>query len=140
MEQRLEIARHVAWSKYQDNLPVKDARREAALMDSLVKQGRAAGVPEARVRIFFGAQIEASCEVQAHLIHKWKRGATLPTYPPVDLKKDIRPKLDAISAEMLVLLRKVGPNQPGLPMYAWQVLRKNGFSWRVAGLASYPLH
>lgn len=140
VEQRLEIARRVAWIKYQDSLPVKDAKREAALMDSLVKQGRVVGLPEARVRSFFGAQIEASCEVQAHLIYRWKRGATLPTYPPQDLKKEIRPQLDAISAEMLVKLRKVGTDNPGLQTYAWKLLRKNGFSWRVAGLASYPLH
>jgi hypothetical protein len=109
-------------------------------MDSLVKQGHAIGVPETQVRTFFGAQIEASCEVQAHLIHKWKRGATLPTYPPENLKKDIRPKLDAISAEMLALLRQIGPTNPGLQAYSWRVLRQNGFSWRIAGLASYPLH
>ncbi|CAN5587879.1 hypothetical protein BH09VER1_BH09VER1_40640 [soil metagenome] len=140
VEQRLEIAQRVGWIKYGSNLPVKDAKREAVLMDSLVKQGRIVGVPEARVRSFFGAQIEASCEVQAHLIFKWKRGATLPTYPPEDLKRDIRPRLDAISAEMLLLLQKVGPDNPGLQTYTWSLLRKNGFSWRVAGLASYPLN
>lgn len=139
MAQRLDIARQVAWIKYQSHLPVKDPKREAALLDSLTKQGQAVGLPATEVRSFFAAQIDASCQVQEHLIRKWQRGATLPTYPPLDLKKDIRPRLDVLSAEMLAKLRQAGPFSPALEQYAYTSLKQAGFTWRMAGTAAAPL-
>jgi chorismate mutase len=137
MVKRLEIARHVAWVKFQNNLAVKDPKREAELLAALVGQGQKAGVPGKTVEAFFTAQILASRTEQEELIRLWKRGATLPVFPPWDLKRHIRPRLDAISSEMLEALRT--PLSPGFARYAYLKLRASGFSHAVATAATAPL-
>ncbi len=50
-------------------------------------------------------------------MYRWKRGATLPALPPQDLKRDIRPKLDAINSEMLAEIARgetYGPRNAAL--------------------------
>lgn len=139
MAKRLEIGRHVAWVKFQNNAPVSDPKREAELLASLVSQGAKRGVEAVTVETFFAAQIKASRELQAELIHDWKRGATLPAYPPWDLRKHIRPKLDAISSEMLGLLAEGAGTRKGMRDYAASVLKQRGFSWSVRRAAVAPL-
>ena len=133
MASRLEISRHVAWVKFQNNLPVRDPKREAEVLATLVQQGEEAGLSAETVQTFFAAQIRASCEEQARLIRLWKRGGTLPAYPPWDLKRHIRPRIDAISREMVQALRT--PPRPGFGRYADGLLRERGFSRGVAGAA-----
>jgi chorismate mutase len=131
--ERLQVGRQVAWIKYRDSLPVQDKKREAELMDSLVAQGQALGLPEDTVRRFFGSQITASRILQTQLIGSWKKGSTLPAYPPMDLRRDIRPMLDRISAEMLRQFA-AGPQAPTTPTRAY--LRSQGFSPAVSSAAS----
>lgn len=141
MAQRLEMAREVAWIKFENNAPVKDRKRESELLVSLVAQGTQAGIPAAEVESFFQAQIRASRQVQSGLIFGWRRGRTLPAIPPRDLRRDIRPQLDRISAELLRELAAGtgrGAN-PALAGYAESVLRSRGFSWYVARIAADPL-
>jgi chorismate mutase len=139
MAERLEIARHVAWVKFQNNLPVADPAREAELLASLVSQGAALGLAEPLVTEFFSAQIRASRRVQEELIGAWRKGAALPAYPPWDLRRHIRPKLDRISAEMLDGLRQEASWRPGFDAYAASVLRQRGFSFFVIRQAVAPL-
>lgn len=138
---RLDLARQVAWIKYQNNLPIYDAAREKELLASLVEQGVREGLPAKEVETFFAAQIRASRQVQADLIHKWKRGGLLPAFPPQDLRRDIRPKLDAVSAQMLrelVRLRTLSA-RPGLAAETRRVILSQGYSWQVARFAASPL-
>ncbi len=138
---RLDLARQVAWIKYQNNAPIYDAAREKELLASLVAQGVREGLPEAEVRTFFAAQIRASRQVQADLIHKWKRGALLPAFPPQDLRRDIRPKLDAVSSAMLQELARVhsSSNRSALAAETRRVILAQGYSWQVARFAAGPL-
>jgi len=131
--ERLEVGRQVAWIKYRNSLPVQDIQREAELMNSLVTKGQALGIPELTVQKFFTAQITASRVLQTQLIEGWQKGNTLPAYPPVDLRRDIRPQLDRISSEMLSLLA-AGPQVPSTPTRAY--LRSQGFSPAVSSTAS----
>lgn len=137
MAHRLEVSRHVAWVKFQNNQPVRDAKREAEVLATLTQQGEAAGLSAETVNAFFAAQIRASRREQAQLISSWKRGGTLPAYAPWDLKRHIRPKLDAISREMLQALRT--PPRPGFARFAEAYLRQQGFSRSVASTAVAPL-
>jgi chorismate mutase-like protein len=137
MAQRLEVSRHVAWAKFQNNQPVRDAKREAEVLASLTQQGEAAGLSGEAVNAFFAAQIRASRREQTQLISSWKRGGTLPAYAPWDLKRHIRPKLDAISREMVQALRT--PPRPGFAKFAEAYLRQQGFSRSVAATAVSPL-
>lgn len=141
MAQRLEVARDVAWIKFQNNAPVQDRQREAELLASLVAQGTQAGIPAPQVAAFFTAQIRASRQVQSGLIFGWRRGRALPASPPWDLRRDIRPQLDRISAELLQELAggTARGGNAALADYAERVIRARGFSWYVARIAADPL-
>ncbi len=140
MARRLEIARHVAWVKFQNGLPVSDPQREAELLASLVEQGARMGLPANDVDVFFQAQIRASRRVQEELISSWRRGATLPAFAPWDLRRHIRPKLEEVSAGMLSALKsQTAAGRRGFENYAASVMRERGFSWSVARAAAAPL-
>jgi chorismate mutase-like protein len=137
MVRRLDLSRQVAWVKFENHIPISDPKREAEVLASLVKKGQEQGLAPRTVELFFTAQIRASRTIQGELIGAWKRGATLPAFPPWDLKKHIRPRLDAVSNDMLVALRT--PPQPGFRHFAYKSLRQRGFSHAVAAAAVAPL-
>lgn len=137
MVRRLDLSKHVAWVKFQNNIPISDPKREAEVLASLVKKGQEQGLAPRTVELFFTAQIRASRTIQGELIGAWKRGAALPAFPPWDLKRHIRPRLDAVSDEMLGALRAAP--QPGFRSYAYKVLKQRGFSHAVASAAVAPL-
>lgn len=130
MAERLEIARDVAWAKANSGAPVLDPKREAALIDALVKQGMAAGIAPARVERFFTAQIAASRQVQTELLDAWRAGeAARPGTPPRDLAKEIRPQLDTLSTAMIKALAECHHTVPE-QRRKWMagVLKEHGFS------------
>ncbi len=141
MVQRLELACQVAWNKFQNNGPVKDPKRETELLASLELQARRIGLSEEVGREFFEAQIAASRQVQEKLISAWKRGTSLPAVPPRDLRRDIRPRLDAIGEQLLRDLAEVKKSapHPGLAGFAEKTILARGFSSSVAGTAAAPL-
>lgn len=138
MVARLEIARDVAWAKANSGAPVLDAERERVLLAALVKQGEAAGLGAARVEKFFSAQIAASREVQTELLAAWTTGTEKrPESKPLDLRTQIRPRLDALSAELIAALAGV-PEEPGAGdrVVLGRMLRQKGFSKAVAEIAA----
>lgn len=137
MAERLTIAREVAWTKHHSGAPVFDPEREASLLASLIAEGRARGLDPARVEDFFTAQIAASREVQTELLFAWASGAPRPEHPPLDLRADIRPRLDALTPRLLEAL----PAAPAaaLALAAESHLAAEGFSPAVVGLAVAPL-
>jgi chorismate mutase len=137
MARRLEVSRRVAWVKFLDNRPVRDDRREAEILAEVVRLGEGSGLSARTVGKFFAAQMRASRKEQERLIASWKRGGTLPAYPPQDLKTHIRPELDGINRQMLEALRV--PPRPGTGRFVYGVLREWGFSPFVAGAAVAPL-
>lgn len=142
MVDRLAVAKEVAWIKFLNHLPIRDPKREAELVERMVAEGQAQGLSPAAVKAFFTAQIAASCRVQEESIRFWQRGGTLPAYAPRDLKRDIRPELDKIGANMLRELARVENQKTsaGFSTYAYSAIRQGGFSWRVARLAVGPLN
>lgn len=138
MAKRLDLSREVAWIKYRDNLPVRDAKREAEVIDRMTTLAASRGMNTAAVRKFFTAQIAASCAEQEHLIRKWKRGARLPAIPPRDLRTEVRHDIDAINLVLLDDLART-PSPHSLKASAAQILRSKGFDARVASLAAAGL-
>ena len=136
---RLELARRVAWIKFQDQLPVRNPAREAAMLASIVGIGTSLGIPEAETRRVFDAQLHASRLAQRKLISAWSRGATLPAYPPASLERDIRPRIDAVNREILLAWKHVPRRSPAFAEYVEKEIRRHGFSWDVARAATAPL-
>lgn len=141
MASRLEVAREVGWIKFLNHIPVRDPKREAELVERMIAEGQAYGLPPQTVEAFFTAQIRASCLVQQESIRYWQRGGTLPTFAPRDLKRDIRPELDKIGTNILRELARVQAQRTtaGFGSSAYTLLRQRGFSWNVARTAVAPL-
>lgn len=138
MAMRLAIAREVAWNKYVDGKPVRDAEREAAVLEAVTAQGARSGLDAGRVRAFFAAQIAASCAQQEKLIHLWRRGAPLPTYAPRPLAS-IRENIDASNIALIRALGRLGSPAPGFRANAERHLRADGVYYEAARLAVAPL-
>ena len=136
---RLEVARHVAWIKFQDHAPVSDPIREAEILNTVTNAGVALGIPAEEARRLFAAQLRASRLAQEQLIRGWSRGATLPAYAPADLGRDIRPRIDAINRDILDAWKNVPHRAAGFRRCVEQQIRDRGFSWRVARTAAAPL-
>lgn len=130
MVERLVIARDVAWTKARSGAPVLDPQRETALLAALVTRGKEAGLDRARVERFFVAQIAASREVQTELLAAWAAGgAKRPQTEPLDLRTQIRPRMDAVSAALIAALAE-HPAEVTSAQRARiaSVLRAHGFS------------
>lgn len=107
MEQRLGLMHDVARWKWNAKQPVADPERERQLLDRLAEQGKAHGLEPACTRNFFRAQIEAAKLLQQADFDDWQtkgqgRFADVP-----DLGKELRPRIDALGAELLGVLAKV---------------------------------
>ena len=98
---RIEIARQVAFAKWDSHRAVEDQRREEAVISAAVVQGVARGLDRAFVARFFQAQIDANKVVQYALLSEWRRLGSAPKHPQFDLSRTIRPELDAIQSRLL---------------------------------------
>jgi chorismate mutase len=108
--QRIEIARQVAFAKWDSHRAVEDRPREDEVVNSAVAQGAARDLDKAFVAQFFRAQIEANKFVQYALLSEWGRLGSAPQHPQSDLSGTIRPELDAIQSRLLddlVLIRNL---------------------------------
>jgi chorismate mutase len=107
---RIEIARQVAFAKWDSHRAVEDRRREAEIISAAVAQGVARGLERDFVARFFQAQIDANKLVQHALLSEWRRFGGAPQHPQIDLSRTIRPELDTIQSKLideLVLTRNL---------------------------------
>ncbi len=139
MSQRLAIANEVAWIKYSNQLPVRDAKREAEVLDRLTTMAGTSGLDPITVKNFFAAQIAASRAQQENDIRLWRAGAALPVCPPQSLRGDIRPKIDATDRALIAALARLGPPRATLASFAYGELRRDGFCRPAAHLAAAAL-
>lgn len=96
--QRLALSRDIAWAKHSANLPVYDAQRETAILQTMMAAGRQQGLAPDTVRRFFAAEMEASRRIQWAWIEAWREElAPPPERPADDLGASLRPQLDAIN-------------------------------------------
>lgn len=98
---RIEIARRVAFAKWDSHRAVEDQRREAEVISAAVAQGLARGLDREFVTRFFQAQIDANKLVQHALLSEWRRLGSAPRHPQIDLPRTIRPELDTIQSRLL---------------------------------------
>ncbi len=97
MAERLEIAKDVAWAKWANGLPVRDAARERALLEKMALQAEMTGLNGAAVTRLMRAQIDASCLQQEYWMNTWRQGQGLPPGEPPTLDK-LRIRLDSVSS------------------------------------------
>ena len=114
VRERLELAPLVAEAKRRAGLPIAAPAQEqrvlegalAAVREAAASSGRTAP-PEAAVRAFFAAQIEAGKALQTHTLE----GPPAPG-PPFDLEAELRPALARVGARIAELLVELPPGTP----------------------------
>jgi chorismate mutase-like protein len=95
-----EVAR---W-KWNRQAQIEDLPRERAQLASLRERGAATGVTIAVVNAFFGAQINAAKQLQIELFDRWRREQVKQFEGVLELDADLRPAIDRVTSEMLVVL------------------------------------
>ena len=98
---RIEIARQVAFAKWDSHRAVEDQRREEDVISAAVAHGVARGLDIELVARFFKAQIDANTFVQYALLSEWCRLGNAPQHPQFDLSRTIRPELDTIQSRLI---------------------------------------
>ncbi len=138
---RLELARDVAWTKYQHHAQVADLAREAAILTALKSEGEKIGLTADQVSRLFVPQIAASRRAQEELIGAWKFGSPQPKIPPKDLQHEIRPQVIKVSLDLLHEWKDLSPQSLSLAFQkeAEQRIVAKGFSPDVARIAASPL-
>lgn len=98
---RLALVREVAWSKANEGIRVADPAREAAVLTSLKEQGRKYSLNPNQVSALFLPQIVASRRYQEELLQQWRAGLDRPKTKPLDLRSELRPRIDRLDSELL---------------------------------------
>jgi chorismate mutase len=121
--------------KYQNSAPIHDPAREKAVLEQVAIKAAALGVNPQLAQDFFTAQMAASRQYQSELTRLWTRGGTLPAMAPVDLARDIRPKLDTLTGELLLALKSASWDAETRRVVAGE-LRIRGYSNAVVRKAT----
>jgi chorismate mutase len=98
---RLNLAREVAFAKWDNGAEVEDPPREERVIASAVTEGKTEGLDPVVVSNFFRAQIEANKAVQSSLLTTWHRVGKAPDHQAKDLSATIRPQLDEIQKQLI---------------------------------------
>lgn len=140
LRERLELASLVAHAKLLSGQPVDDPPREAVILDSVVAEARRRGYDQAAVRDLFARQIEANKMAQRELLTRWRRRP--PVGPAPDLGRDVRPRIDQITTEILGNWERFRP-RTGAAGIRWQVAAErlrppDSAYWSAWQLATEP--
>src|SRR5262249_23011045 len=142
--ERLKLMKDVASAKWRAKQKGADSKREAEMLDQLVKQSEKKRLAAQTVRGLFSPPFDAPQQKQeAHLHRLHKENTELTNV--LDLQNDLRPKLDMVSQSLLAELAKL-QSQLGNPVVqqrlrdrAAAVLTGDGISDAVRNRALEPL-
>ena len=107
--ERLTIAADVAKAKWNSKAPILDEQREAAVTQTFVANAIILNVNPELAKRYILAQIAASKTVQFELFEQWAKQQQPPFSQAPDLTKDIRPRLDQLTPQILSALAKLQP-------------------------------
>lgn len=116
--ERVQVGDLVAAAKFGTSAPIDDPAREQVVLDNVRAQSIQLGIdPEVAVAIFRD-QIEANKQVQRGLYELWTAHPELVPAERPDLVKDVRPRLDRITTELLAQIKstrraRTHPSCPG---------------------------
>ncbi len=115
LDERLRLMPGVAAAKWQTHGAISDPAREAVVIAAAGSRARALGLSPEPVEDVFKVQIRLAVELQTRLTAHWVQdGYEYPGVVP-DLAKDLRPRLDALTEEILTSLYLATPGLAALP-------------------------
>ncbi|MDX2080975.1 MAG: gamma subclass chorismate mutase AroQ [Terrimicrobiaceae bacterium] len=100
MSERLAVSKDVAWTKWANNLPIRDPERERRLLERVSNQAEIAGLDGPTTSRFVRTQIEASCLQQEYWMQTWRNGQGLPAGDPPTLDQ-LRVRLDSLTSRLV---------------------------------------
>ena len=109
LEQRLDLGVEVARAKWNSSQPIRDEVREQAVIEATVGRAAALGIDVALARSLITDQIAASRLLQEELHEEWRRIEQQPFPDAADLRRDLRPKFDALGGDLLSVLKEAEP-------------------------------
>jgi cyclohexadienyl dehydratase len=122
---RLALMPAVAAAKWRTQAAIADPAREVAVIEQAVARGGAVGLDPAGVRALFALEIGLARESEQRLEDRWRTSGFDELAPAVDLSRELRPRLDALTAELVTALYLARP-----------ALEEEGFASRHAALAA----
>jgi chorismate mutase-like protein len=109
MDERLALMPDVARHKWNTQGAIDDLPREQKIIDTLSAQAQLLGVPGPWAERFFRAQIEGAKQIQRTQFAQWQQSAAGKFTDVPDLVTVIRPRLDALTPQLLRELAAVWP-------------------------------
>ena len=101
MNKRLSFMKEVAASKFLAGVPIEDTRRENVVIQNAIERAADYQLEAKGVQALVEAQIKASKDIQEYYFKKWQDSDTQPEISSRDLQSEIRPRLAAISREII---------------------------------------
>lgn len=109
LAQRLALMPDVARHKWNTRSPIDDPAREREILAGLRRDAEALGLPAPWAEQVFRAQIEAAKVIQRDLFARWEAAGQGPFTGVPDLATVLRPRLDALTTELLRTLAAAWP-------------------------------
>jgi len=125
---RLALMPAVAAAKWRMQAAIADPAREVAVIEQAVARAAAVGLDPTGVRALFALEIGLARESEQRLEDRWRTSGFDETQPVVDLSRELRPRLDALTGELITALYLARP-----------ALEEEGFANRHAALAAARL-
>jgi chorismate mutase-like protein len=109
LAERLALMPDVARHKWNTRSPIEDLAREGQIIAGLQRDAAAVGIPAPWAERFFRAQIEAAKVIQRDLFARWEASGRGKFADVPDLGTVIRPRLDALTVQLLRTLAAAWP-------------------------------
>lgn len=94
-------------AKWNIKAPSADLQREKVMLNAIVEKGRSLGLSADQTIAFFSAQVDASKIIQDDDFRRWEAERQRPFADVADLKRDLRPRIDALNSELLTTFAEV---------------------------------
>ena len=101
MNQRLSLMKEVAAFKFQAGLPIEDKKREKVVIQNFIERATDYHLESRGIQVLIEAQIQVAKDIQSKYFQQWQDAITFPEVPIKDLKTEIRPRLAAISQDII---------------------------------------
>jgi chorismate mutase len=140
INERLALMESVAAYKRQQQKPVEDPTREAALLRDVEAKAASYQLSPKNVNSFFRAQIEAAKVVQENHLRRWSEEHRKPDAPS-DLNR-LRQQIDRLNDELLAALtewRKLPRDRTSIEKRAKELILGEGIDDKARSVAIQPL-
>ncbi len=129
--ERLLLMHEVARWKWIRQRPILDLHRERELLCTFTRQAAQRGIEPHRARQFLQAQLAAARGVQQADFDNWESEPADAPHEAADLESDVRPKIDALTAELTAALAAWDRLDPAAQTAALEQARAAGTPERL---------